>query len=1235
MKLDEEFPGLPVSQALGLGDPAIRIKERDHSDQVMPQSGSILCPQSSTGSPSVSTSPGVHSQTNVNLIANKTERQIFLENLDNYIPVGVLRRDDGSASGGSGFPETELASLEKHNWIRTTTHTFNSESDGSDGSYLRVYVLPDDSGHRFVPRSSSSLRRALKTVVSKVDGSLDAWEGRLPGNERKSPASAEDESLWYIFNTLQDPSPNVEEVRDQYARRAMEDLLSTTDPVDGQPYGCSFVVGLKTPLHPYQRRSAATMVRRESQPAQTLDPRLQTYACPTGGEFYYDKEEGSIVREKRLYSEACGGILAESMGCGKTLICLSIILATRGHVPRIPTEYQETTNPVRSKVGSLMEMAAASAGRNSLPWKAHFDLLRESGVFYERCVKACEANRGVYMIPAPASKYGNRGSATYTRPPPTRLILCPGTLVVVPPNLVDHWVHEIANHTEGLKVLTIRHGADKTPPAAELLHYDIVLFSRPRFEREAGEAINNRRAPAKLEYNSPLKALHWLRIIVDEGHNVAGHGHKTSMVHMLDQLHIERRWVVSGTPSTGLYGVEISLASQEALTSDTDQIDDADATAAVLKSRKKTGSAAQEELKDIDKLRLIVVDFLKLKPWANSRGDDPANWTKYIKPVGEDGKRRKALSLRAVLQSLVVRHRLDVVSEELPLPRLYNKVTYLEPTFHDKLSINLFLFSLTVNIVTSERKDQDYMFHPRNRKHLSQLISNLRQAGFWWTGFDRKDIEATLENALKYMEKNSDKVCAEDVNTLSEGIAIARKALDCDSWNAFSNLDEMGVFVEGFPEHARGIWALAESEREPLLLGISQARLAQKFITSRLTAPDPGEGLAGAGIKARREISNRSGKTNSAEQKNPNSADKLIHKSKPDQKQSPKKTYSKGLSKSLPPESPLARARLVGTTSAKLTYLLDRVLELHKTEKIIIFYDNNNSAFWIAEGLEVLGIEFRIYAGTLKTSQRTAYLSLFDESEDVRVLVMDLRQASHGLHIASASRVFIVNPIWRPNVESQAIKRAHRIGQTRPVFVETLVLKDTLEDKMLKRRKEMSNAELQQAEKDLLDDSTMSSIIENERFISMSEDEIATKAAYLQNPQGLFDRHKLPLPDNYILDTHNLGQSGLETPSKRKRPLEPADIPRINFQMDAEAESRGDALKKRKTSMLEFAPDNGIEMTSNSTYEARTSLTASFASVSGTSREREGGNPVSSLFGGDSSLHNPRGVSFGNVAPTP
>ncbi|KAG2419573.1 hypothetical protein HFD88_004369 [Aspergillus terreus] len=1056
----------------------------------------------------------------------------FIQNLDVYIPVGVLKRKDrthfaeqpgilnATPEAADGFPHVEVANLEKHHWIWTSVYPYSRDPGWS---FVRVYVLPDDVGRKIIPRSSSALRRALKLVMAKVDRSPEAWAGVSPSPERETIDSErdkeEDESLWYIFNTLDDPSPRADSIQDPHGRSAMQDILAAGTEGD------SWVPGLKTPLYPYQRRSAATMIQREVQPAPMLDPRLQKRISPTGREYYYDKEEARIVCEKKLYSEARGGILAETMGCGKTLICLAVILATRGHFPEIPLEYQQMENPVHDKTASLMIMAATAAGRLSLPWKRHFDTLKSFGECYNGCVKACEEHRGSYTIPPPPARHGGRSGVAYPRPPPQRRLLGHGTLIVVPPNLMNHWEHEIQSHTEGLKVLTLRTSSDVTPEPEALLEYDIVLFSRIRFEKEAGEVVNNRRHSIR-PVESKLTKIHWLRIIVDEGHNVAGHGQKTNMVHVLNQLHVERRWIVSGTPSSGLYGVEVSLASRETHMSETDL---SEATLAVLHGRRKTGHALESELKDLDKLRHIVIEFLDLKPWSNSRADDPANWTTYMKPVGEDGKRRKAPSLRATLQSMVVRHRMETIHNEIPLPRLHNTVVRLEPTFYDRLNLNLFIFALAVNVITSERKDQDYMFHARNRTHLSQLISNLRQAGFWWAGSEG-DLPGTVDNATKYLDNNRHRMSEDDIAMLTEGIRIARIALNCGSWNAFKNLHELGVFVGNFPSHARSLWALDNSsDTSTILLGISQAHQAQKFVTSHLTLADPAEGLAGAGIKVRRELAEVA-ELDPAKKSTP---DKQATTKSP--KKAPK-TFKKNLFKTLPQESPLAQTKLVATASAKLTYLLDQVDQLHKEEKIIIFYDNNNSAYWIAEGLELLGIDFRIYANTLKPALRTAYLKLFRESEDVRVLLMDLRQASHGLHIANASRVFIVNPIWQPNVESQAIKRAHRIGQRRPVFVETLVLKDTLEDKMLTRRKAMSDMEIQRAEKDLLDDQTMSSIIQAERFLPIAEDEASAsvKLAYLRNPPGFFDRHKLALADDFYDQPTNPTASSTLTP-KRKR----------------------------------------------------------------------------------------------------
>jgi SNF2 family DNA or RNA helicase len=54
-----------------------------------------------------------------------------------------------------------------------------------------------------------------------------------------------------------------------------------------------------------------------------------------------------------------------------------------------------------------------------------------------------------------------------------------------------------------------------------------------------------------------------------------------------------------------------------------------------------------------------------------------------------------------------------------------------------------------------------------------------------------------------------------------------------------------------------------------------------------------------------------------------------------------------------------------------------------------------------------------------------------------------------GLNLTAADHVFLLDPWWNPAVEAQAIDRAHRIGQDRPVLAQRLVARDTVEEKVL------------------------------------------------------------------------------------------------------------------------------------------------------------------------------------------
>jgi hypothetical protein len=219
-----------------------------------------------------------------------------------------------------------------------------------------------------------------------------------------------------------------------------------------------------------------------------------------------------------------------------------------------------------------------------------------------------------------------------------------------------------------------------------------------------------------------------------------------------------------------------------------------------------------------------------------------------------------------------------------------------------------------------------------------------------------------------------------------------------------------------------------------------------------------------------------------------------------------KKTRSvSALAVTLDSNSPLASASIISTASTKLSYLLDKISIHHSDEKILVFYEADNVAYYIAQALECLRIQHLIYAKSLSSERKSQYIVTFNQSDVFRVLLMDVSQAAFGLDLSSASRVYFVNPVFSPQVEAQAVKRAHRIGQTKPVFVETLVLKGSIEEVILDRRSHMSNEEHNKC-KNILDDQTMYDWIKNISFLDVKPEEVVDQMAKLEMSQPVFGK---------------------------------------------------------------------------------------------------------------------------------
>jgi SNF2 family DNA or RNA helicase len=67
----------------------------------------------------------------------------------------------------------------------------------------------------------------------------------------------------------------------------------------------------------------------------------------------------------------------------------------------------------------------------------------------------------------------------------------------------------------------------------------------------------------------------------------------------------------------------------------------------------------------------------------------------------------------------------------------------------------------------------------------------------------------------------------------------------------------------------------------------------------------------------------------------------------------------------------------------------------------------------------------------------------------VDLFLISLKAGGVGLNLTQADTVILYDPWWNPAVEALAIDRAHRIGQSQPVFVHRLIAADSVEEKML------------------------------------------------------------------------------------------------------------------------------------------------------------------------------------------
>jgi hypothetical protein len=141
--------------------------------------------------------------------------------------------------------------------------------------------------------------------------------------------------------------------------------------------------------------------------------------------------------------------------------------------------------------------------------------------------------------------------------------------------------------------------------------------------------------------------------------------------------------------------------------------------------------------------------------------------------------------------------------------------------------------------------------------------------------------------------------------------------------------------------------------------------------------------------------------------------------------------------------------------SAKLDFLTEELLPtlIEEGRRILLFSTFTSMLAIIEEHLGKKGIRHLKITG--QTTRRTSLVKQFQEG-DVPVFLISLKAGGTGLNLTAADTVIHFDPWWNPAAENQATDRAHRIGQTKPVFVHKLVCRGSIEERMLELQKHKS-----------------------------------------------------------------------------------------------------------------------------------------------------------------------------------
>ncbi|KAG6475961.1 hypothetical protein ZIOFF_065193 [Zingiber officinale] len=698
-----------------------------------------------------------------------------------------------------------------------------------------------------------------------------------------------------------------------------------------------------------------------------------------------------MVQKETANPHCCGGILADDQGLGKTVSTIALILMERSPSPQL----------------------FPSAGNHDKFEPLNLDDDEEddiSKINEAKQLRICSSS----MASGSKRREDQVMMSMKSRP-------AAGTLVVCPTSVLRQWAEELKTKVVSSANLSflVYHGSNRTKDAHELAKYDVVLTTyaivsmevpkQPLADKDVEEKgnydgltesmIDKKRKEAPSSSRKcvkdgnvkadarPLARVSWFRVILDEAQSIKNH--RTQVARACWGLRAKRRWCLSGTP-------------------------------------------IQNAVDDL----YSYFRFLRYDPF-----DAYKSFCSKIKnPISRDpsnGYKR----LQLVLKTIMLRRTKGTMLDGKPIINLPPKTITLmkvdfseeERTFYTRLE--------------AESREQFKVYAnegtvKQNYVNILLMLLRLRQAcdhRILVNGYGSNSVEkSSIETARKLpKEKQKDLL-----SCLEACLAICTICNDPPE-DAVVTICGHVFCNQCIREHLNGDDNICPSADCKVRLNAASVFSKNTIVTS--IGEMPGEVCNSNGCRSGISDATTNGNSYSSKVK---AALDILQSLPRSQCSLPDCNSSK-----LKEEGHGSLQNAVNTVSQRCSVNANEGNKSkpnsQHSEKAIVFSQWTKMLDLLEVPLQKSSIQYRRLDGTMSVAAREKAIKDFNNLPEVSVMIMSLKAASLGLNLVVACHVLLLDLWWNPTTEDQAIDRAHRIGQRRPVTVSRLTVKDTVEDRIL------------------------------------------------------------------------------------------------------------------------------------------------------------------------------------------